>query len=603
MNILLHLIIITTTLTTLSLPLTNAQPHRLHHRRPPQKPPQTRLAPVESIEVTPPLSTTNLPNPPKQCTLTLLHHSFANTYNQPPYDVVYSPPSHCPPPWSAAVLRLSGSISGEQYDRISAVWLDGVEILRTSTPEPSVNGTFWNVYKDVTRYSSLLKRSKIKLTMMLENLVNDEFTGVYDITLSLLLYKDQKVGKENGLARKLGSGIGSLRGDGVNGEQPADLIVPVMDEGNNGHWFRIEHEMDVASRRIQIPKNAKRIVMELYVSYHGDDEFWYSNPPNEYIQLNKLDTRRGNGAFREVFVRIDGKFVGSEVPFPVIFTGGVNPLVWEPVVAIGAFDLPSYDFELTPFLGLLLDGKGHSFEIGVANAIGLWLVDANLHIWLDKGYSKVDANLGVYKPPQFYEIREYEYNQLDGTFDVEALRTSSFSGWVSSSSGNFTTSVTKKMHITSLITFLSNGTYKTVEHKTKVKTSIIVLSEMGLVISTRTSKRKAPLTVITSTVPGVEKDTQVMITNISHVLKEGVSNGLLRTSVANSQVSGGSMLVKDHSVLSGTGTTHQTLTYSGHSDCFIRSVEASGGKLVEDISSSVCPSLSQKMLNKRDIIQ
>ncbi|XP_074276639.1 peptide-N4-(N-acetyl-beta-glucosaminyl)asparagine amidase A [Silene latifolia] len=598
MDILLHsiiiIIIIIISLTTLSLSPTTAQPHRLHHRPPPQQPPQSHLTPVESIEVTPPLSTTNLPNPPKQCTLTLLHHSFANTYNQPPYNVVYSQPRHCPPPWSAAVLRLSGSISGEQYDRISAVWLDGVEILRTSTPEPSANGTFWNVYKDVTRYSSLLQKSKIKLSMMLENLVNHEFTGVYDVTLTLLLYKDKKVGKENGLARKLGSGIGSLHE--VNDEQPADLIVPVMDEGNNGYWFRIEHEMDVVSRRIQIPKNAKRIVMELYVSYHGDDEFWYSNPPSEYIQLNKLDTRRGNGAFREVFVRVDGKFVGSEVPFPVIFTGGVNPLVWEPVVAIGAFDLPSYDFELTPFLGFLLDGKSHSFEIGVANAIGLWLVDANLHIWLDKESSKVDAKLGVYKPPQFYEIREYEYNQLDGTFEVEALRTSSFSGWVASSTGNFTTSVTKKMHITSLITFLSNGTYKTVEHKTKVKTSISVLSEMGLVLSMKKSKRKAPLIVITSTVPGVEKDTQMMITNITHVLKEGVSNGVLRTSIANSQVSGGSMLVKDHSVLSGMGTTQQTLTYTGHSGCFIRSVEASGGKLVKDISSFVCPALPRKVL-------
>ncbi|KAK9683456.1 hypothetical protein RND81_10G142200 [Saponaria officinalis] len=582
-----------TTIILTSLSLSTSQPHRLHHHKPPQQPLLTNPQPIQSIELTPPLPTTHLPEPPRECTLTILRHSFADTVNKPPYSVVYSAPRRCPPPWSSAVLRLSGSISGEQYDRIAAVWLAGAELLRTSTPEPSVNGTFWNVYKDVTRYTSLLQQSNIELSMMLENLVNDEFTGVYHINLTLFLYKDQKAVKPNICPRKLGL---QKTGNSCenNDEQPADLIIPVVDEGNNGYWFRIEHELDVVSRRIQIPKNAKRIMLELYVSYHGDDEFWYSNPPNEYILLNNLGTRRGNGAYREVLVRIDGKFVGSEVPFPVIFTGGVNPLVWEPVVAIGAFDLPSYDFDLTPFLGLLVDGKSHSFEIAVANANGLWLVDANLHVWIDKGFSKVKANLGFYKPPDFYELREYQYNQLDGSFEIEALRASSYSGWVSSSSGNFTTSVTKKMHITSLITFLNNGTYKTVEHKTKVKTSISVISDTGLVVSSKRSKRKTSLTVITSTVPGTEKDTSMMITNITHTLKENITNGLLRTSVVNNQVSGGWMLVKDHSVLSGTGSTQQSLTYFGQSGCFTRSVEATGGKLLTDISTSVCPSLFQE---------
>ncbi|KAL9226685.1 hypothetical protein vseg_002468 [Gypsophila vaccaria] len=584
---------LTTTLLLLTVTVTAAQTHRLYHQKPPQQPPHHHLQPTQSIELTPPLPTTRRPKPPKECTVTLLRHSFANTYGQPPHSVVYSSPARCRPPWSSAVLRLSGSISGEQYDRVAAVWLAGAEVLRTSTPEPAGNGTYWNVYKDVTRYTSLLQQSNIELSMMLENLVNDEFTGIYHINLTLFLYKDQKAVKQNNCARKLGMrNMGNLCGS--SDEQPADLIIPVMNEGNSGYWFRIEHDLDVVSRRVQIPKNAKRIVLELYVSYHGDDEFWYSNPPNEYIQLNNLDTRRGNGAYREVLVRIDGKFVGSEVPFPVIFTGGVNPLVWEPVVAIGAFDLPSYDFDLTPFLGWLVDGKSHSFEILVANAIGLWLVDANLHIWVDKGFSKVNANLGFYEPPDFYELREYQYIQLDGTFEVDALRTISYMGWVASSSGNFTTSVTRKIHVTSSITFQNNGTYKMVEHKTKVKTSVSVLSDTGLVISLKTSKRKAPLTVITSTVPGTEKDTSMMVTNITHTLKENVSDGMLGTSVVNSQVSDGWMLVKDHSVLSGTGETRQTLTYRDQSGCFSRSVEATTGKLLTDISSSICPALIQK---------
>jgi hypothetical protein len=93
----------------------------------------------------------------------------------------------------------------------------------------------------------------------------------------------------------------------------------------------------------------------MYVSFQGNDEFWYSNPPNSYIKTNNLTTERGNGAYREIYVTIDGKFIGSEGPFPVFFTGGVNPLFWEPVVPIGPFNLPSHDFNLTPFLGIVKD--------------------------------------------------------------------------------------------------------------------------------------------------------------------------------------------------------------------------------------------------------
>ncbi|MFS8018079.1 putative peptide-N(4)-(N-acetyl-beta-glucosaminyl)asparagine amidase [Helianthus anomalus] len=66
------------------------------------------------------------------------------------------------------------------------------------------------------------------------------------------------------------------------------------------------------------------------------------------------------------------------VPFPMIFTGGINPLFWEPVVSIRAFNLPSFDIDLTPFFGLLLDDKNHSIGIQIADGI-----DANLNLWFD----------------------------------------------------------------------------------------------------------------------------------------------------------------------------------------------------------------------------
>uniref|UniRef100_A0A7C9CHC6 Peptide-N(4)-(N-acetyl-beta-glucosaminyl)asparagine amidase n=1 Tax=Opuntia streptacantha TaxID=393608 RepID=A0A7C9CHC6_OPUST len=578
------------------LSLSSSQPHRFlnQHRRRRRSPP-----PKQSVEVSLPLTTSCLPPPQSECTLSLLRHSFGNTFGQPPVTVPYSPPADCPPPWSHAVLHLAGAIDGDQYDRIAAVWLSGAEILRTSTPEPAEeSGTFWNVRKDVTRYSSLLQQPNGTLSMMLENIVNDEFTGVYHVNLTISFYKDEGVaivGKNWG--RKLGLGFKDSGGDDEE-QKPADLVIPVIDEGKNGFWFRIENESNVGSKRIQIPMNAKRIALEMYVSFHGDDEFWYSNPPNIYIDTNNLTTTRGNGSFREVFVKIDGNIVASEVPFPVVFTGGINPLFWEPVVAIGAFDLPSYEFDLTPFLGLLLDGKSHIFELGVANAIQFWLVDANVHVWLEKNSSKVEAGIGPLELPQFQESRKYNFVLLDGSFKVKVQRKSLSSGWVFYGGSNLTTSIAKRMKLKNSIAFKKNGTYKIVKQHATVKMDVTVASATGSLVSRRTLRRNYPLTVITSTL--AMGDVNLMTTNLSNALslkeKSSNSHGKVSRSIHNSQESGGSMTVKGHSVISGVAQTQQTVSYQGDPSCFSRNVYASGGKLVRDNSTSLCLSLFNKVL-------
>jgi len=102
----------------------------------------------------------------------VLHHCFAHTIDSPPYTTSYSPPPCCPAPWSRVVLHFHARCKGEQYDRIAAIWIAGAEILRTSTAEPTADGIFLNVRKDVTRYSSLFAKSNLDLTMMLENIVN-----------------------------------------------------------------------------------------------------------------------------------------------------------------------------------------------------------------------------------------------------------------------------------------------------------------------------------------------------------------------------------------------------------------------------------------------
>lgn len=540
--------------------------------------------------------------PTPSCTHRILHHSFAHTIDSPPYTTPYAPPTRCPAPWSRVVLDFHARCKGEQYDRIAAIWLAGVELLRTSTAEPTAAGIFWNVRKDVTKYSSLFLKPDLDLTMMLENIVNRDFTGIYHVTVTLLFYNQYYVNAPvrvpfvpcpealnlNPIESKSRS-RSLIQEPGFSGvtESPADLIIPISDDGRRGFWFKVEEEKRSCSRKIRIPRNTYRAVLELYVSFHGNDEFWYSNPPNSYITANGLDTERGNGAYREVYVTIDGRIVGSEVPFPVIFSGGINPLFWEPMVAIGAFNLPSYDIDLTPFLGKILDGKDHVFGIGVVKGISYWLVNANLHLWLDHDSTVVHANPVVHYSPETSIERQEEFRGLDGAFDVDAEKETQITGWVITSAGNITTTVSQGFSFKNFIKFQRKGSLKTVKQKFKAKKKVKVIDGRGESITRLKVRRRYPLRVVTNT-QQFQDGTHRVVTDVSHSVKEKYVSGCFVKSINNVQNSKGWMEVKGHSVLSGQASTTQNYSYVDRAICYSRNVAAANGIIVTDNSTFVC---------------
>ncbi|XP_068644308.1 peptide-N4-(N-acetyl-beta-glucosaminyl)asparagine amidase A [Aristolochia californica] len=645
------------------------------------------------------------------CSLALLERDFADTYGSPPVSVDYSPPVDCPGEWTAVILEFNASCRGEQYDRIAAVWIDGVELLRTSTAEPTEGGIFWSVRKDVTRYASVLRRSDATLSVMLENIVNDVFTGVYHVNISAYYYggdnesewlegfdqkkrvfevgveplgreyasddrgeelvrlrgksrskftwlkpacwlrklgftsrkkqgKDRKAGfflddedavdrtesgellkKSAAKARKLGllsdqSGLefptvqaslfengrrkvrSGSQGPGMIAvgrdfllNKPANKIIPISSNGDDGFWFRIQKPSVVHSKSVEIPLNTYRAILEVYVSFHSNDEFWYSNPPNAYIQKNNLTTGRGNGSFRQVFATIDGIFAGSVVPFPVVFTGGINPLFWEPVVGIGAFNLPSYDLDLTPFLGILLDGNPHKIGLGVTDGIQYWLVDANLHLWVDHALPRIDAKLIRYRVPNMSVSRDCKFSGLDGSFKITARRKIQFAGWVNSSLGNITTRVLQELEFRNTIKFKKNGTYKEVRQKIKTKTNVRLEAFSVLLLGRTRHRTRYPLYILTTTLPK-ENNTSLLTTNFINGFEDELSiilpNQVHFSSLSDSQKADGWMLVQDHSVLSGSATTQQSYRYADETGCYSQSLVTSDGKVLDKNVTEVC---------------
>lgn len=525
------------------------------------------------------------------CIHPVLSCSFGNTYGAPPATATYAPPAGCPAPWSLVVLSFSVAIAGDQYDRVAAVWLDGVELLRTTTAEPTPDGVRWTVRKDVTRYSALLLSPPGGvLSVMLENLVNDQYTGVYNVSVSLEFHGAPAYLSD------AGSPAGAADPNSENPKlpesyfQPADLVLPISEATgeSNGFWFRIQNSSDSRSKLVTIPSSTYRAVVEVFVSPHSNDEFWYSNPPDLYIRENNLTTGRGNAAYREVVVSVDRHFAGSFVPFPVIYTGGINPLFWQPVAALGAFDLPTYDVELTPFLGLLVDGEAHEIALSVVDGIAEWLVDANLHLWLDPSSSNVSAALDRYRTPHLSITRRYYSRNLDGSFNIRAKRKSRFSGWVKSSLGNFTTEVEAELEATSLVEFTNQGRNKTVRLQAKQDTEVVVRSsETRKAVGKVETETKYPLWLEMSTEDG-ENGTYVMRANLTHSLSvetDAEAEGLFEreTKLADEQAAVGWMLVRDHDVLNGSAATRQSYRYSDDdAGRYERAIDTLDGAVLSD---------------------
>ena len=185
---------------------------------------------------------------------------------------------------------------------------------------------------------------------------------------------------------------------------PPDEIIPLSKcTQENGvsvsTYFNLPN--DTATISVLIPDSSSIVVLELFASGNADEEFWYTNTPNEYLNTFAAwnVSLLGDGPFREVLVHIDDQVVGSIQPFEIVFTGGINPGFWERIVGHRTFDLPAYQVDLTPFLDILR-GSRHTIKFsmrGEPNILQNWYVSGHLKIW----YSKSSAPCTSNKPPSF----------------------------------------------------------------------------------------------------------------------------------------------------------------------------------------------------------
>ncbi|OAY54780.1 peptide-N4-(N-acetyl-beta-glucosaminyl)asparagine amidase A [Manihot esculenta] len=532
------------------------------------------------FEVTKPINVPKL----QPCARTILQYDFGYTYGKPPVLANYTPPSHCPShQFSKIVLEWNATCKGRQFDRIFGVWLGGVELLRSCTAEPRATGTFWSVQKDITRYHSLLVKNETQeLAVYLGNIVDSTYTGVYHVNLTFYFYPAEE---------KL-----SYNEDGLNNmkaaqSSKADLILPISRNLplNDGLWFEIQNSNDTQLKEFTIPQNVYRAVLEVYVSFHENDENWYSNYPNEYIIANNITGSPGNGPFREVVVSLDAEVIGAVWPFTVIFTGGFNPLMWRPITGIGSFNLPSYDIEITPFLGSILDGKTHELGFSVTNALNVWFIDANLHLWLDHKSTRTEGMVLTHesKPLAFSLVSNFK--DLNGTFLSTAQRSISSNGWVQSSFGNITTSFNQHFSYSNLMEMGEDGNLQIVNQTISFNDSVSFGKLNSSVHSFRSVKDFG--FDMYSKFLDQGNGSAFYVTNLTLGFSEKKSKeagfGFGTSSLKNLQSTQGAMVVKNNLVVSGVGSTQQAYNCDDSNFCYFR-----------DISSSNYTIIADKVINK-----
>jgi hypothetical protein len=249
-----------------------------------------------------------------------------------------------------------------------------VNLFFGTTQEPQADvSPHWRIERNLTDYASLFRHDG-KGQVILNNWVNAVDNSIITGSARLVFYPRTLDSRKPTPASRI-YGL-----DGSTGGAPVDV--------QNSH--------EALSRTLTFPRNIERAYLDVIAQSQATDEQWYMcvddvdliptreyslGPPASGDPLEQC----GNTSFREVEVSIDGQQAGRAPVYPWTYTGGVDPYLWRPTPDIQTLNFVPYRIDLTPFSGLLDDGRPHRVSVRVLGAHNFFSLAANLLIYLDGG--------------------------------------------------------------------------------------------------------------------------------------------------------------------------------------------------------------------------
>ena len=216
------------------------------------------------------------------CTVHLYTHASLHHYAQVE-KAWYEPPKLCAAPWSSVQLEVVGHVRGVQFDRFGALWLGSVELLRTTTPEPTALGITWRVARDLTSYSAAF-HLPANASLSIPNEVDDEYTGALNMSVSLIFVSANADASSAAaaLASKPSTparSLGEEAADVAHTDPPADVVHALVDPfgqpGKSPWQVLAVYGNQTITGKVTIPhRNAIRATLDVYASAHECEEFW-----------------------------------------------------------------------------------------------------------------------------------------------------------------------------------------------------------------------------------------------------------------------------------------------------------------------------------------
>ena len=335
----------------------------------------------------------------------------------------YAPPTGCRGPWAKVVLAADFSVeAGRQFDRTASIWIGGSNVYFGTTAEPSrAVAPTWHIENDLTDYGALFAAPQPGM-VQLDNLVNETFTSTLHGSAELRFYPAD---------RRSPAPI------------TADAVLP-LSNGPTGGAVGLATTASTLTRTFTLPTNIERAVLDVYAQSQSGDEFWYTCVPDDLT--GPLQSCGGTG-FREAEISVDGKPAGVAPIYPWIFTGGIDPNLWKPIPSVQTLDFTPYRVDLTPFAGVLSDGKPHDISVSVFGANNFFATTASLLLFLDhraahvRGAVTVNTLAAAPSPTVTPGITTAADGTISGPVSVESNRRFRIVGHVDTSHGRVTTEV------------------------------------------------------------------------------------------------------------------------------------------------------------------
>jgi len=358
----------------------------------------------------------------------------------------FSPPSHCTGPWKKVVLDVDFSENGGvQFDRTASLYLANANIYFGTTPEPLATLTnTWHIERDITDYSALLTAPQ-QGTMVLQNCTTDcpppfntFLNGVFTVNAELEFFPADQGGQ-----------------DWQNNKKSAvpDAVLPLVQSNGSGGTNLpafLFSPTDQFSTTFTLPTNIERIYLDVVSQSQSTDEQWYGCFPNDLSAINQV-YGCGNTDFRETEITIDGQPAGIAPISPWVYTGFL-PDQWVPTPGAQTLDFVPYRVNLTPFAGLLNDGNPHTVSLSIFNDDSYFSEAASLLLFLDKGSTQVTGALTrntLTAPSPVVTENLQGTSTVTGTIGVASNRQFTIAGYINTSHGKVSTSVSEHQNFSS----------------------------------------------------------------------------------------------------------------------------------------------------------